>query len=100
MSAFSIACVITNVTPHSPKREAPLQKQPANAHKPAKTNTIDNQRVKCQNPKITGNKPAKPEMINKPNMTRNNPITESNTATTVTAYLNQQKHPTSKNEYH
>jgi hypothetical protein len=46
--------------------------QPAIACKPAKPNTIDNQLVTPKNTKITGKKPAKPEMNNKPNMNRNN----------------------------
>ncbi len=34
-----------------------------------KLNTIDNQPLTSKNTKITGNKPAKQEMNNKPNMT-------------------------------
>ncbi len=39
-----------------------------------KVNTIDNQSVTPENTKITGKKPAKKEMNNKPNMNRNNQI--------------------------
>jgi hypothetical protein len=96
MPAFSFPFFTIYITLHSPNREAPLQKTTGNTHyqqigilliiNELSTNTHEN----------TGNKPAIPESNNKYNKTRNSPITESNTATTVTPYLNQQKHPTGK----
>ena len=38
-------------------------------HTTGKANSIDNQSLTPKNTKITGNKPAKPKMNNKPNMT-------------------------------
>jgi hypothetical protein len=100
MSAFSFPWITTNVTPHSPKREATLQKQPANASNRQKRMPLIIKELSAKTHETTGNKPAKLEMINKTNMIRNNQTAESNTSPTVTAHPYQQMHTTCENEYH
>ena len=100
MSAFSFPWITTNVTPHSPKREATLQKQPANASNRQKRMPLIIKELSTKTHENTGNKPAIPESNNKHNMTRNSSTTESNTAPIVTAHPYRQMHPTGKNEYY
>ncbi len=72
---MSEAIIQCTSTPHHPHAHTPQSvqhlttKTTGKCVHTGKTNCIDNQRGINQNPENTGNKPAKPEINNKPNMT-------------------------------
>ncbi len=76
----------------------PPQKQQANAPNQQKRIPLIINHLHPKTHETTGNKPAKPEMTNKPNVTRNNQAAETNTSPTVTAYPDLQMHTTGKSE--